>query len=113
MNVLNTAQLSVRNLLASTLIGALLVAVPLLSGPANAEVAPAKNSVTASIGQSVNINTASVDSLASLHGIGVAKAQAIVEYRKKFGDFRSKEDLLAVEGIGRATLSKNSNRIAL
>ena len=48
---------------------------------------------------SVNINTATVDKLKSLKGIGDAKAKAIVEYRKD-QNFTSIEDIKKVKGIG-------------
>lgn len=52
----------------------------------------------------ININTASKDDLDGLKGIGPTKAQAIVDYRKKNGPFKSVDDLQNVPGIGPATL---------
>ena len=54
----------------------------------------------------VNINTADVDTLSALNGIGPAKAQAIIEYREKNGNFASVDELAAVNGIGEKTLEK-------
>ncbi len=48
----------------------------------------------------ININTATAAELASLKGIGPAKAQAIVEHREKNGQFKSIDDLKLVHGIG-------------
>lgn len=48
----------------------------------------------------VNINTAGADELKALPGIGSAKAEAIVEYRKQHGNFKSVEELKNVKGIG-------------
>jgi len=48
----------------------------------------------------VNINTATKDELTSVKGIGEKKAQAIIDYRKKNGDFKSIDDLEKVDGIG-------------
>ena len=48
----------------------------------------------------VNINTASVEELQTISGIGESKAKSIVEYRKNNGLFKSIEDIKNVEGIG-------------
>lgn len=56
----------------------------------------------------ININTAEAQAIAdSLTGIGIKKAEAIVEYRKKNGDFKTLEDLSKVQGIGEKTVEKN------
>lgn len=54
----------------------------------------------------VNINTATAEQLESLNGIGPAKAEAIVEYRKKNGNFKTVDDLNNVPGIGDKTMAK-------
>ena len=48
----------------------------------------------------LNVNTATVEELESLPGIGSAKATAIVEYRHTHGPFERVEDLVEVSGIG-------------
>lgn len=48
----------------------------------------------------LNINTASAAELDALPGIGPAKAQAIVAYRRKHGPFATPADLVQVKGIG-------------
>lgn len=48
----------------------------------------------------ININTADVGQLVSLPGIGVKKAEAIIQYRKDNGSFQTIEDLKEVSGIG-------------
>ena len=52
----------------------------------------------------LDINSAQVDALKSLPGIGEVKAHAIVSYREQNGDFESVDDLSGVPGIGPATL---------
>lgn len=52
----------------------------------------------------VSINTASVEELQSLPGIGDVKARAILAYRERNGRFQTQEELLRVSGIGPSTL---------
>ena len=60
----------------------------------------------------VDINTADAETLsAELDGVGLAKAKAIVEYRKKYGPFKSAEDLSLVKGIGDRTVEINRENI--
>jgi competence protein ComEA len=54
----------------------------------------------------VNINTATKDELIALPGIGPSKAQAILDYRKLNGPFKSVDDLRNVKGIGAKRLDK-------
>ena len=62
----------------------------------------------------VNINTAPAEELSTLLiGIGLKKAERIVEYRTENGDFKAAEDLQKVKGIGAATVDKNRARILL
>jgi competence protein ComEA len=56
----------------------------------------------------VNINTADAATLSrELKGIGAKRAQAIVDYRKAHGPFRSADELALVKGIGPAAIDKN------
>jgi len=48
----------------------------------------------------ININTASIDELTVLPGIGPAKALALIEFREKYGRFENVEELLYVPGFG-------------
>ena len=65
-------------------------------------------------GETVNINTADAATLDRvLINIGPSKAQAIVDYRKAHGAFRSAEQLAEVKGVGLKTVEKNRDRISL
>jgi competence protein ComEA len=60
----------------------------------------------------VNINTATAEQIAeNLQGIGIKKAQAIIQYRELNGKFHSAEDLLNVKGIGESTLRNNQDNL--
>ena len=59
----------------------------------------------------VNINTASVEELTQLNGIGPSHAAKIVEYREKNGPFKLPEDVIKVPGIGQKTFENNKDLI--
>ncbi len=62
----------------------------------------------------VNINTADAATLSrELQGIGIKRAQAIVDYRQKHGPFKSADELALVKGIGPAALAKNREFIRI
>ncbi len=63
--------------------------------------------------QVININTADEQSLTELKGIGETKAKAIIAWREENGAFESAEQLLAVNGIGEATLEDIKPQITL
>ena len=59
----------------------------------------------------VNINTATLEELQTIKGIGKKKAEAILQYRKEHGPFRTKEDLLQVKGIGKKALEAIESQV--
>ena len=61
----------------------------------------------------VNVNTASVEQLIALPGIGESRARAIVAERKQRGGFRSLDELLEVKGIGEVALGKLKPHVVL
>jgi len=63
---------------------------------------------------SVNVNSADAETLAAvLDGVGLARAEAIVEYRQENGRFGDVYDLANVKGIGDRTIELNEERIRL
>lgn len=61
----------------------------------------------------VNINTAKVETLVQLKGVGERKAQAIVAWRTKNGGFKKVEQIVNVKGIGQSFLEKNRKYLVL
>jgi competence ComEA-like helix-hairpin-helix protein len=54
----------------------------------------------------VNINTATLEELQQVPGIGPVTAEKILQMRKSYGAFKSVDDLLAIRGIGKKRLDK-------
>ena len=66
------------------------------------------------IENTVNINHATAKDIAvTLKGIGLKKAEAIVEWRETNGKFTYIEQLIEVKGIGEKTLMQNKGKISL
>ena len=61
----------------------------------------------------ISINSADIEDLAMLPGIGEKTAERIIEYRREFGSFLNLEDIMNVKGIGRAKYEKIKGYIAL
>lgn len=69
----------------------------------NCEVIEVNNCIESeSSSDKVNINTASIDELMTLSGIGQSKAESIISYREEKGNFKSIEEIKNVSGIGDA-----------
>ena len=68
-------------------------------------------SVSNSKQETININTATLEELQTIKGIGKKKAEAILQYRKEHGAFRTKEDLLQVKGIGKKGLEAIESQV--
>ena len=62
----------------------------------------------------VNINSADAETIAAvLDGVGMSRAQAIVEHRSVHGEFADPYDLSQVKGIGDRLVELNEGRIKL
>ena len=63
--------------------------------------------------QKVSLNSATIDELMQLPGIGEVKAKAIIAYREENGGFKSIEEFLEVNGIGESTFNKIKDQLSL
>ena len=91
----------------------MVIVVPKKGEEVNSELAQAPSSQKKEVGKEgkVNINTATVEELKTLKGIGEKKAEAIIEYRKKNGSFKNKEELMKVRGIGKKLYESFQERV--
>jgi len=96
--------------LAKRLEDQMVIVVPKVGEEAEAIPAGATSKEASKEGK-VNINTATVEELKTLKGVGEKKAEAIIEYRKKNGSFKTKEDLMKVRGIGKKLFESFEERI--
>ena len=68
---------------------------------------------TSKITGKVNINTATVEELMKVSGIGESKAKSIIEYRNNNGAFNNIEDIKNISGIGEAIFDRIKEEISV
>ncbi|MDX6593742.1 MAG: competence protein ComEA [Gaiellales bacterium] len=78
-----------------------------------AGVAPTAGVMPGGGSEIVHLNSATIEQLDTLDGIGPSLAQAIIDYRTEHGGFRSLEELDQVSGIGPARLAALRDHVAL
>lgn len=61
----------------------------------------------------ININTATLEELQKINGVGEVKAKSIIEYREKNGGFKSIDEMKNIEGIGDKTFEKMKDKITV
>ena len=97
------ADLSLVNLAAPVSDGTQIV-VPKRAPPTNGDATPPADETVAA--GPIHLNTATVEQLDELPGVGPVTAQKIVDYREQHGAFSSVDDLDAIPGIGPARLEQ-------
>jgi competence protein ComEA len=103
------AQIELLNLAARVADGEQVV-VPRRGAGGSAPVAAASGGAVPS--GPVHLNSATIDELDALPGVGPVTAQKIVDYRQQHGGFRSVDELDAVPGIGPARLENLRELVA-
>ena len=63
--------------------------------------------------QKVNLNTATLEELMTLDGIGQKVAERILDFREKNGPFQKPEDLMMVKGVGEKIFDANKTKIVI
>ena len=86
------------------------IMVPKKSDKAKEELSNVEDSTDSGL---VNINTADVNELTTLTGIGEARAKAIIDYREQHGSFNRIEDIMNVPGIKEAMFSRIKDSISV
>lgn len=81
--------------------------------PAEEKAQAEDSSANESDGGKVDLNTADIEELTTLNGIGEGRAKAIVEYRTQKGPFAEIEDIMQVPGIKEGIFSKIKDQIVV
>ncbi|MBH0229938.1 helix-hairpin-helix domain-containing protein [Halobacillus yeomjeoni] len=72
---------------------------------------PEKGTEVHQADKKLSLNQATLEELQSLDGIGLSKANAIIQYREEHGPFIQVDDLLKVTGIGAKTLERFKEKV--
>ncbi|MDP8957036.1 MAG: helix-hairpin-helix domain-containing protein [Actinomycetota bacterium] len=81
--------------------------------PAAAGSGSASGTPAGATGGPINVNTATLDQLETLPGIGPALGQRIIDHREQHGPFQSVEDLLDVSGIAEKRLADIQDQVTV
>ena len=96
----------IRTLASLMIIASLFSVVHAQTAPARPDRTPSGSSKPVVPPVIVNINTASIQELEALPGVGAKTAERIVDYRTKKGPFKKIEELMNVQGIGEKSFLK-------
>jgi competence protein ComEA len=85
---------------------AAITTIALMPALTHAQVRPGAQKPVATAAAPINLNTATMDQLESIPGIGAKTAERIIAYRQKNGGFKKIEDLMLVQGVGEKSFLK-------
>lgn len=99
------------------LLAAISTSQMVLAEPASKIKEVVHTNANASVSAAIDINRANLNTLTHVKGIGKKRAKAIIQYRKKHGDFKSLDDLSKIKGFTKkqvqTLLSKNQGKISV
>ena len=82
--------------------------------PAPGVTTPKATEKASSTDERVSINQATAEQLSAvMNGVGLKKAQAIIDYREQYGSFTQLDQLKEVPGLGNALVERNISRLKL
>ena len=74
---------------------------------------PETEKTTKPVEYPLNINTATLEELMTIDGLGEKRASAIIEYREHLGGYTSVEQILEIEGFGKETYEKTAGYLTV
>jgi comEA protein len=97
-----------------TLCVALMLSTVSIMAQKSASMPAAQRSASTPVStEKINLNSATVEQLETLPGIGPAIAKGIVEHRTKVGKFNRIEEIIKVKGIGEKKFQKIKDRLII
>ena len=101
----------------TSILAAVAMTLSLGASAAPAAVSPSSSATAGAeqpVAEKLNLNSADAATLQrELSGIGKTKAQAIVDYRDRHGEFASVDELLEVDGIGKTLFDRNRDKLSV
>jgi len=93
------------------------IRIPTVEEILSGEIVIEESSINGEVGSSsnslVNINTATKDQLCTIAGVGETRAEGIIAYREKHGEFKEIEDIMKIDGIKEGLFSKMQGEITV
>jgi comEA protein len=110
--LMNSRKIKVVFVLALCL-GLMFSSVSIMAQKSTSTPTATKSTSTPTSTEKINLNSATVEQLESLPGIGPAMAKTIVEHRTKVGKFNRIEEIMKVKGIGEKKFQKIKDRLTV